>query len=648
MTPLAAETEPAQKRFPSLAKPCSLKASERLIGFVSFAYLTWILCPIRYFAPTRANADNTWFFALNYAATHHLAFGRDVVWTWGPLAYLLVPFDLGSNLARGLAFQTALWTLVAIVLWDLLVSSRLPVRTVALFSLFIAFCSLAYDVYPSNLLLPLALILLVHYQTRGGTSRLVAALFLIGLLPLVQFAAAVVAAGVIAGFVLHRVLRRPAATRREIALALCVPSFVAIFTGFFAFNSFADSAAYLKSSQELAKGYAIAMSFSGPPSQIVLALLALALLLAVFALLAFARNKLVVFYALILAVPALFELRHGLVRQDEAHLTQFVCFIAFALALLTLSVDLQRRTVEIAACFVVFAFFPLWRQATSAGNFPRTASLLIGQTVPQRIWDVLHYKTLRRTLQATALHNANDFGLDASIRQIVANQSVAFLSPQYSNALGENLNLAFLPVLQNYSAYTSYLDEFNARWISSRGPQFLAFDGLAIDNRHAWVEAPATWAAVYRWYDARSLGQRYLLLERRSEARFKDFDVAESRNIKFGEVIPVPQSDQPMFWSLTCSLNSLGRLRAALLRVPEVTATIFFPAGRARVFRVIPPVLLAPSPANDLPFTLAEYAQVFAPTPAKPDASPQALMFSGSGTHSYNPGCQLQFLHMRP
>jgi hypothetical protein len=33
--------------------------------------------------PTDKTVDNTWFFALNYAAAHHLVMELDIVCTWG-------------------------------------------------------------------------------------------------------------------------------------------------------------------------------------------------------------------------------------------------------------------------------------------------------------------------------------------------------------------------------------------------------------------------------------------------------------------------------------------------------------------------------------------------------------------------------------
>ena len=214
------------------------------LRWVLFLYLALVLCPIRYCAPTNQGSqyiDNTWMFALNYAAAHHLAMGRDIVWTWGPLSYLLFPFDIGNNLARGLAFQAALWVLIVVILSDLFFGSTFQLRNLALFSILIGLSVVDYHqlVHPDDLLLPAALILLVHFRLRGGIVRYVAALAIMGLIPLMQLTGGFVVAGVLAGLVVDRLLSGERGARMEGALAAAVPSVVAIAGLRLALGSFA-------------------------------------------------------------------------------------------------------------------------------------------------------------------------------------------------------------------------------------------------------------------------------------------------------------------------------------------------------------------------------------------------------------------------
>ena len=344
------------------------KPDKLVLRWALFAYLGVILCPIRYFAPSNI-LDNTWLFALNYAAARHLVMGRDIVWTWGPLAYFLFPFDIGNNLAQGLAFQTALWVLLLLILWDLF-DSGFPLRNLAVFSIFVALSSPDYHqaVYPGNLLLCGALILLVHFRLRGGMIRYVTALVMMGLIPLIQVVGAMVVVGVVAGLIVDRILQERRTALLEVTLALIVPTVVAVVGCRLALGSVQAIAAYVRTSLEFAGNYSVVMSIAGPRKQLVAGLEAVALLAsAVFVLLTQDREK-ARFITLILAIPLVIGARHGLVRQDMAHLVQFFCFLALLLAFVTLATPLNGNFTRIGVavvfrtsmrffCFFFFFFF---------------------------------------------------------------------------------------------------------------------------------------------------------------------------------------------------------------------------------------------------------------------------------------------------
>src|SRR3954469_22751865 len=83
-----------------------------------FLFCVLLVCPLRYW-PLGRDVDSTWRFALNFAAAHGLVAGRDVVFTYGPLGYLVFPEDTGNNLMAGLAFQSALWAVLGTILFQL-------------------------------------------------------------------------------------------------------------------------------------------------------------------------------------------------------------------------------------------------------------------------------------------------------------------------------------------------------------------------------------------------------------------------------------------------------------------------------------------------------------------------------------------------
>src|SRR5260370_3835747 len=96
---------------------------------VLYLYVLLVACTIRYW-PLESSVDATWRFALNYAHSAEI----QAVFTSGPLAYLIFPQHLGSNLSQALLFQAALWLVLGAIFADLFFRGSFPVRNIALFS----------------------------------------------------------------------------------------------------------------------------------------------------------------------------------------------------------------------------------------------------------------------------------------------------------------------------------------------------------------------------------------------------------------------------------------------------------------------------------------------------------------------------------
>ena len=98
----------ATARFPrSTERVAALQAflisHGKLARVMLYVYVVLIASPLRYW-PLGSTAEDTWRFALNYASAQGPAGGFDVIFTCGPLVYLLLPEHLGNNLVQGLVF----------------------------------------------------------------------------------------------------------------------------------------------------------------------------------------------------------------------------------------------------------------------------------------------------------------------------------------------------------------------------------------------------------------------------------------------------------------------------------------------------------------------------------------------------------------
>ena len=108
-----------------MSDPVSLRSkllgghAEPLLRGLLMVYVVLVASPMRYWMIRNDDLDYTWVFALNYGAAHGLAFGRDLLWTNGPLGVLTFPQNIGHNLANGLFFQVCVWALLAAIFTDL-------------------------------------------------------------------------------------------------------------------------------------------------------------------------------------------------------------------------------------------------------------------------------------------------------------------------------------------------------------------------------------------------------------------------------------------------------------------------------------------------------------------------------------------------
>jgi hypothetical protein len=619
----------------------------RLARWLLFLFAALLLCPIRYSGPN-PYLDNTWVFALNYAAAHGLAVGRDVLWTSGPLGYLAFPQDIGNNLAHGLIFQSFVWMVLLAILADLFFRGAFKLRNLALFTVFVALSAPLYwfNYFGlENLVLMGALVLLIVERVRGGIARYVIALALIGILPLIKLTGAIAAGGALAGYLADRVIRLRMRAWPSVALAATVPLAVAAFGYWLTLPSWNAFQRYLRASLDFVGNYSIAMSLDGEWVEWILA--AEVLILIALALLEVARcsRQIAAFLFALLAIPLLLTLKHGFVRED-AHIVNFFCFAGLALGLIALGVQWAGRSLRPIA-LILLAYAVIVIPVVYALEGAVGIEEMTGVHSAWFTQGALSLESLHTKLRAQSFLSFDPGDrLEPAIRDIIRDSPVASLTPAYSYAAIDRLNLRLYPVVQKYQAYTPYLDGLNAAWVRGQGPRFLIVDWYAIDDRHPWVETPAMWAEIYRWYNTRTFQNKTVLLERRDSPRFERFELVRSFRQPFRGTLQLPDEEGAIFWTMNCRLNRTGNLRKLFFRVDEVDMTVDEVPDETEDFRVIPEVLASPVMGNFLPNSIEDVALLFDPA-ASPKKLVNSFSFDGPGIGSYHDTCDAAFFRTR-
>ena len=182
------------------------------------------------------------------------------------------------------------------------------------------------------------------------------------------------------------------------------------------------------------------------------------------------------------------------------------------------------------------------------------------------------------------------------------------------------------PVVQSYSAYTSYLDHLDASFLASpKAPERVLYWPLqsGFDSRDPFMDPPATTEAIYCHYIQEGLEGPWQLLGRVPDRCGPESALGQVRS-RFGLPVDVPSAPGKMVVAtFTLSSPLLSKLQGALLKPPEVYLTTWSGHGRPVRYRFVTGtagdehVLSAPS-------TLG-YSSAFTPDPIR------RLELSGGG-----------------
>ncbi len=436
-----------------------------------------------------AGLDNSWVVGLSLAVAHGLAFGRQVIFTYGPLGFSLVPAAVtpGTFFAGEVLGGLIQLALVAVLLANL--RRRMNLFAAGVLTLLAASLVGWVEAEPLS---AIAFGLVALAYTTPAARREEA------------FRRLAIGGGAFAGFALLVKLNDGVATSAILAIGLL--------GGDWRRRNLLDAGAsmmgalvvlwllvgeplgalpdYLRNSWEVVGGYVEAMGHTaGPEIQWqLLVVVGSAIALAMGAWRAFATERPRRGAALAGAVLVIhyFAAREAFVRYDSGHIA--VIAVLAAVALMIPWPRAQRMTgVALAAMLAVAAFAVLGRPVTEIVNPLGDAHQLARQAR-----DVLHPGKLIAEGRADVIRDdALPAPMAAKLRGHCVNAEPAEIAAVWAHP---KWSWCPLPVFQSYTAYTPRLDELNAAAYANahNGPdRVLRQVDQAIDERNPIWESPA-------------------------------------------------------------------------------------------------------------------------------------------------------------
>lgn len=545
------------RRLREAAAPGQLSPSLLLSLALLLALATWEV-------PTAVPSigfDTSWQLALSLAAAHGLNFGRDVVFTYGPLGFLSQPLIVSPGIAAG-AFTFALVAQLTIAAIVLRAAVRIYGRT---FGVAVAFLALGLRLLLSDVAAYAALFIAVGVLESDEPPRQRWLLPLCGALAAVELLVKL-NGGVLclALFALVAWRLPPRGVRAELALAGSFAlSLVVLWlaTG----NPPETLPTWLWRSRDVLTGYTDAVAYDSPGLRSEL-IWGGALLAAAAALLASRPRRLQGRSTALLLVALAYAyayVKEGFVRGD-VHVLYF--FGAFGVGMLAFRWGSRARWGVLALVVGAAAASAATPYASLAGLYQPVADVREAARELRDAVDSSHRARVAEDARAVA---RMQLALPARDLRLLRGHSVHVVPYETSAVWAYGFRWRPEPLLQWYTAFDGRLDRLNASALVQRGAdRILRQRTPTVDSKVAEFEAPATYLAMVCHYRELAADGSWEVLARTPDrcGRPRVFATAVGQAGKPIAVPRAPRADDIVYARIRFPRAPWTRLQSLLLR----------------------------------------------------------------------------------
>ena len=559
------------------------------VGFVLAAMVATVLfsMPLSPRFPV-TGLDASWKYALNEAVARHLVFGRDVVFTFGPLAGVYTKMFhpatdwimlLGGGLVgAGLSVGCAL-----------LAYPRKPLHVVIL-----PFLVAEIVLYDSVFIfLPFVLLLLVLRVCARADSEfyLIPNRFTFAAIAIVACSVAVIplvkasytsSAFFCGGLAFVVLLRR----RRSVAvvfacLAIAAASGAWVATG----QPIGALPRFFVAQGAIISGFSDAMSVNGPLLDLIIYGAVSTGLLGIFYV-RFARRLgslgliAVASFGFILFVC----FKASFVRHDDWH--ALIAAGALLLAGYCVSALTQPMLSLIVWALAVFG----WAHIDHAHS--RLDIAMAYQRVHLAVARTYHGIKVRASTpqQLRTFLDQQNSAIRAQLPLPFTEGSVDMYEYELSTIFAHGLGWAPRPAFQSYFTYGSRLNELNVAHLEGRdAPQHVFLEVQPIDARLPALEDAGSWPLLLNRYRVIGRTGAFLVLDRNPNvSNAPGMEDVSTSSERLGQWFNLPKVGEPLWAEIDVRPTLLGRIFGALFKRPQLHILFRYEDGQTETFRYVP------------------------------------------------------------
>lgn len=532
---------------------------------------------------TRFDADYSWYVGLHKAAQEGFVFGKDIVFTYGPLGFLTVPILIDTTTW----LYSALYTLGVYAMFVfaccLFIKKEKAsfLKTIIFAILFIAVFKglLIRPGNDFNLQLAIFIFTYLYIRSEGNLISLCAIAFLYSVLPFIKFSS--VPAGGLAGAIFIIILLFY--KRRKEAAVFLITSFVLFcILGLLLIGPPSAIYKYLYGSWQIASGYSDAMGVNGPED-----LMDTALFAAIFGWISYfilffycaIRKRRDDLIYLILSFGLFFlNFKLGFVRSDLEHIVFFFSMWLIGFGLLYLKSFKDTKVIKYFVPSVIAVMFGIsCTKAISLKNlyFPndfadKLNNIRLSFNLFRGIGAEQQIATAKKEIQQV-------FYLHPLTVQYLTGHTMDVFPCDIAAVEGYGFKWDPRPVFQSYSAYTPYLDQLNAKhFLSDSAPEYILYLLESPDRRYAVFDEPATFRILLQKYKPIGVDEDAVVLRKLPIADVNTIKLPAKTTAKFKDIIPIPKDVNGLiFAKIHIDYSFIGLISKFLYKPPNVYLEFF-------------------------------------------------------------------------
>lgn len=566
-----------------------------LFILVLLAFCIFLLLPVDFYYKPSKGLDPSYQIANHLAHQFHLVYGKDFVFTYGPLGILYSRLPIGVPLVVYLLFDLYLLATAFFVLKSIFKLHSGPAAL--LFILFVLIMNIGTS--PDVWYIVFLIFYVLAFTREVKLSYIIQAAVLsllcfycklnLGLMAILVFLAGI-------GYV---VVRREITIRRFLLIVAGYVLFIVVS----ALALHVNLPGYFRGSLHLIDAYNDAM-FSEQDYMVNYLRVAL-VLLAVFVGMAGYRILRVLFRRDWGSLPSsllaggvtlllLFTLfKTSFVRADLSHVGQIFRGVLPLAGLLYLycrpGVD---RWVLGAGCWVILLLSITGMQQLS-NNFFAWKRMADGAVLSDKVQMAARYFRELRQYPAALEASNRLYTADNPIKRIVGDAPVDVMTSEISTIYFNGLHYDPRPVVQSYSVYDGYLDSLNYRkYLSADAPEYILFNLTTIDGREPFFDEPRTKLALLaRYRVAGKIGEDLLLRKKEGSLGLRMVGVSDTITGRINQDISLPDGMALHYWKVLLRYNARGKVWRLLYHPPRLRISITLADDEVKEFKAVKPIL---------------------------------------------------------